>query len=342
MKKIVSVLFTALLSIVVQAQFQDRDPFITKSFSNESIKEVYARTSGGSISITGGDEKARVEVFIKGNNGRSLSKEEIKERLEEDYKLVIAVDGNELKVTAEPKDKFFNWKRALSISFNVYVPQQVSTDLGTSGGSISMRNLSGTQNFSTSGGSLNLDKLSGRIRGRTSGGSIDVSNTKDNIDLQTSGGSIDADNCYGTLTLSTSGGAIKLNKLQGSIKANTSGGPINGSYIKGKLTAHTSGGGVHLHDLECSVDASTSGGSMDVEINKLEEFVTLHNSGGNIRLTLPGNKGLDLNLRGDRISLENMNNFSGNKEDHKVEGKINGGGVPIDIRTSGKITVALN
>jgi DUF4097 and DUF4098 domain-containing protein YvlB len=281
-------------------------------------------------------------VFIKGNNNRNLSESEIKERILEDYKLVIKVEDNELRVTAEPKDKFFNWKNALNISFKLYVPAAVSTDLGTSGGSISMRNLSGAQNFSTSGGSLRLDRLSGRIKGRTSGGSIEVKNTKDQIDLSTSGGSIDAENCSGTMSLSTSGGSIKLDNLNGKIRANTSGGPIRGDKIKGELTAHTSGGSVNLHGLECSVDASTSGGSMDIQINKLEEYVTVHNSGGNINLSLPANKGLDLRLRGNRIHFENMQNFSGNKEDDKVDGKINGGGVPVNVQTSGRVSIALN
>jgi DUF4097 and DUF4098 domain-containing protein YvlB len=340
MKKILILLFPVLIAFGAQAQ--EGEPFIKKSFANESIDNVYARTSGGSIAVQGGDGPARVEVFIKGNNGRDLSESEIKERILEDYKLVIKVEENELKVTAEPKDKFFNWRNALSISFKLYVPAKVSTDLGTSGGSISMRNLSGTQNFSTSGGSLRLDRLSGRIKGRTSGGSIEVTNAKDNVDLATSGGSINAENCSGTVTLSTSGGSIKLENLNGTVKANTSGGPIRGNKIRGELTAHTSGGSIDLQGLECSVDASTSGGSMDIQVIKLEEYVTVHNSGGNIDLSLPANTGLDLKLRGNRIHFENMQNFSGNKEDNKVDGKINGGGVPVSVQTSGRVSIALN
>jgi hypothetical protein len=342
MKKSFKLLVVLLLSVTIYAQGQDREPYLTKSFSNESIREVYARTSGGSVSVEGGGSQARVEVFIQGNNGRSLSKEQIKERLEEDYELEIAFVSGELKVTAEPKDKFFNWKNALNISFSIYVPQQVSTDINTSGGSISMKNLAGNQNFSTSGGSLRIDKLSGKIKGRTSGGSIEVSNTKDNIDLGTSGGSIEAENCSGTMSLSTSGGAIRLNTLTGQIKANTSGGPIRGNSIKGELNAHTSGGGVDLEDLEGSVDASTSGGNMEIEISKIDKYVTVHNSGGNIHVTLPANTGLDLKLRAERIHLQNMQNFNGDKEEHKVEGKINGGGAPVNIQTSGSVTVALN
>jgi|SRR5688572_7118082 len=343
MKKTFNLLVVILLSVAIHVQGQDRDAYITKSFSSESIREVFARTSGGSVSVEGGSGQSRVEVFIQGNNGKSLSKDEIKERLYDDYELEIAVVNGELRVTAEPKDKFFNnWKNALNISFNIYVPQQVSTDVNTSGGSISMKNLAGNQNFSTSGGSLKIDKLSGRIKGRTSGGSIHVSNTKDNIDLGTSGGSIDAENCNGTMALSTSGGAIKLNTLSGQIKANTSGGPIRGNDIHGELTAHTSGGGVDLEGLEGSVDASTSGGNMDIEINKVDKYVTVHNSGGNIHVTLPANIGLDLKLRAERIHLQNMQNFNGDKDEHHMEGKVNGGGVPVNIRTSGSVTVALN
>src|SRR5688500_10151954 len=197
MRTIFNLLFIVLLSHTVHAQFDNREPFITKSFSNETVKELYAKTSGGSIVVAGGNEKARVEVYIQGNNARNLYKDEIKERLDEDYKLVIDVVDNELKLIAEQQDKYFNWKNALSISFKVFVPTDISTDLSTSGGSISLKNLSGTQDFSTSGGSLDLDRLSGRIKGRTSGGSIEVSNTKDYLDLQTSGGSIDAENCNG-------------------------------------------------------------------------------------------------------------------------------------------------
>ena len=81
---------------------------------------------------------------------------------------------------------------------------------------------------------------------------------------------------------------------------------------------------------------------MDIEINKVDKYVTVNNSGGNIHVTLPANVGFDLKLRAERIHLENMQNFNGNKEEHKVDGKINGGGVPVNIQTSGSVTVALN
>jgi hypothetical protein len=134
-----------------------------KILSNESIKDVDARTQGGSIfffflSTT----DARIEVYITSNNGRenSLSKEEIQKRLSEDYEFSITASGGKLTAISKVKHNDMNWKRALSISYKIFVPQNVSTDLSTSGGSISLLNLSGTQDFRTSGGSLTVDKVS--------------------------------------------------------------------------------------------------------------------------------------------------------------------------------------
>jgi DUF4097 and DUF4098 domain-containing protein YvlB len=343
MKRIPALLLLILVGAApLQAQTADA-PFLTKSLSKESIHDIYARTSGGEIEVSGvsaGD--ARIEVYVHTSNNRSsLTKEEIQRRLDKDYDLTISVEDDKLTAIAKPKDSNMNWKNALTVSFKMFVPEKVSTDLSTSGGGIKLTNLSGTLDFATSGGGLSLDQLSGKIHGRTSGGGITLTNSKDDIDLSTSGGGIKASNCSGTLRLSTSGGAIDLNDLKGSIDANTSGGPVRASGIGGELIARTSGGSVNLSHLACSVEAHTSGGNMDVAITELGKYVTVSNSGGNIHLEVPGDKGIDLKLRAERIKMNNLNNFSGEQDEHKVTGKINGGGVPVDVRTSGSITLAV-
>jgi hypothetical protein len=116
---------------------------------------------------------------------------------------------------------------------------------------------------------------------------------------------------------------------------------VRGRDIKGELKARTSGGGISLKGLACSVNATTSGGNMEIEIKEVGKFVTVSNSGGSIDLEMPGNKGLDLKLRGNKIKTTNLNNFSGDQGDEKLTGKINGGGIPVTVETSGNITFAL-
>lgn len=326
------------LTISANAQTNTGEkPYLSKSLANETINDVEVKTSGGSISVTGSDaSEARVEVYVNPNNRpHDLSKEDMKRRLEEDYDLNVSYSNNKVTAIAKPKQRNMNWKKSLSISFKVFVPKNITSDLTTSGGSISLTNLSGSQDFKTSGGSLHVDNLSGKVRGRTSGGSIHVSNSKDDINLETSGGSIHAENCDGNLRLATSGGSIDLDDLKGNIEANTSGGSINGNAIAGELSTSTSGGSLHLNDMACSLEASTSSGGIDVSMKELGKFIKISNSGGNINLTIPGNKGIDLRLSGQKVSAPALTNFDGSMDDNQVEGKLNGGGIPVTVRAGG-------
>ena len=344
------ILFSFLLVLSfcdsLQAQVQkDQPPYLTRSLASESIKNVEVQTSGGSIAVTGGNPaEARIEVYINRSNqkkGETLSKEEIQRKLEEDYNFTINISNNKVTAVAKPKNRNMDWKKALNISFKVFVPQNASTDLATSGGSIQLKNLSGTQNFTTSGGSLSVDNLSGKVKGRTSGGSIHLANSKDDMDLSTSGGSILAENCNGNLNLTTSGGSVDLKGLKGSIKAHTSGGGISGNNIEGELIASTSGGSVNLKELSCSLETETSGGNMDVSIKNLGSYVKVRNSGGNINLQLPANKGVDLNMKANQIRTATLNNFSGSTKDDELDGKLNGGGIPVTVKAgSGNINLS--
>ncbi len=322
-----------------------KTPYEVKSLANDAIKEVFVKTSGGSILVSGqAGESARIEIYVQGNNGMDLSKQEIKKRLDEDYDLEVAVTGHELHAMAKRKhDGGWDWKRQLSISFKIFVPKQANTHLSTSGGSIHLDNLTGDENFTTSGGSLNVDALTGNIKGETSGGSIHVSNSGDNISLETSGGSIQANNCRGKIKLETSGGSLHLEDLKGSINANTSGGSIQGSNIEGEFITSTSGGSVNLSRLACSLDASTSGGSMNVEIIRAGKYVKLDDSGGHISLRLPGNQGYNLNLSADRINPSSaVGKFNGEWEKDHVKGTFNSGGIPVNVDVSGHLDIAFN
>jgi hypothetical protein len=342
MKTYIILFFLACQGIIASAQ-DNKTPYLTKSLSGNAIKHVFVSTSGGSITVSGDKgQQPRVEVYITNNMGFNPSKEEIKKHLADDYSLDISVNGGELHAVAKRKHNGnWDWGRSLNIAFKVYVPQDVATNLETSGGSIHLDNLTGEEKFTTSGGSLHLDRLTGNVRGRTSGGSIQVSNSGENIDLETSGGSIHANNCKGIIKLGTSGGSLHLDELSGKIDATTSGGSVSASNIKGDLHTGTSGGSVNLSNLACSLDTYTSGGSMHVQLSQLGKYVKINSSGGHVDLQLP-NKGLDLNLHGNKVTAELGSSFSGTKDKDRIEGKLNGGGVPVDVNGGGRVNLTLN
>lgn len=312
-------------------------PYQTKTFSG-NINAVRAETSGGSLTIEGGtDMNAKVEMYVRGNNGNgNLDKDEIEDRLK-DYDISIAQEGGTIVATAKRHNNLSNWKNSLSISFKFYTPRKVTADLRTSGGSIHLASLSGTQKFRTSGGSLHMSDVDGDINGQTSGGSIHFdgcqAGTSGYLDLQTSGGSIEGKSSTGKMRLHTSGGSIRLTDLKGNIDAQTSGGSVNGEDLEGDIKASTSGGSVRLANVAGSIDASTSAGGVDVSITKLTGPVRLSTSAGSVRVRMPLDKGISLNLSGNSIKIP-LHNFSGDTEKDRIKGTLNGGGIPVTLTAS--------
>lgn len=281
----------------------DEKPYLTKQFQMGNSGKLEAETSGGNIAVLGQKSgQAKVEVYVRGNNGKAkLSADEIKERLE-NYEITINQEGNTLYAKSRSKKNFSSWvvNNGLSISFKIYVPEKVASRLQTSGGNIAIADVAGEQQVSTSGGNISVDNVNG------------------NTALETSGGNINVDNYKGRLTVECSGGNIKLSNASGELKVETSGGNISLSEVSG------------------GVEAETSGGNISAKLSQIDKFLTLETSGGNISANIPMDKGLDIDIEADKVHANIKNwNFSGKIDKDVIKGSVNGGGIPVKIRTSG-------
>jgi len=319
--------FIALTSSYFTAIAQDSStPYLSKPLNNANIRSVDLQTAGGSLTVIGVNEsEARLEVFVRGNNGKELSKAEIDERLKAHYDLQISSNNGKLIATAKTKGSIRDWKKSLSISFKAYVSQAAAAQL------------------KTSGGSLSIDGINGNVGGVTSGGSIKIANVNSAVNLKTSGGSIKAENVTGNLLLITSGGSIQLTRLKGNIDVKTSGGSIKAEEVTGELIAKTSGGSIKVDRMSGSADLGTSAGSTSVNMLSIDKYLKVNVSAGSVDLQLPLEKGMDLDLHARKVNIPSLNNFSGSLDKDKVVGKLNGGGAAVNVDVSvGSLTVHSN
>ena len=274
------------------------EPYRVEEFTVSSPGNLDVRTSGGHITVKGSESnRVRVEMYVR-KNGRYLSASDYDL---DDFEIDISQSGNTVRAHAD-RENGKNWKfwnnNNISISFIVYSPREMSSNLKTSGGHIETDGLQGKQELATSGGHLQMMNLMGTVDAKTSGGHIKISDFEGEMNARTSGGHIEVENANGEINLRTSGGHIDLARVSG------------------------------------SVEASTSGGSINADIASIGQFVDLRTSGGNVDISVPDGLALDLELRGSRVRTE-LKNFSGKVERDEVEGSINGGGPKLTARTSG-------
>ncbi|MDA0736061.1 MAG: DUF4097 family beta strand repeat-containing protein [Bacteroidetes bacterium] len=273
-----------------------QSPVASQEFTVGDYAEVEVSTSGGRIEVIGKSTTKVTVNAIAYVNGRRSSNANL-----DNWSITIEEIQGKIVAKAEKESnirfKWFSWNN-VSIAFEIETP--VNTEL----------------NARTSGGSVSIENLSGNQYARTSGGSMDANNIQGNVEMR------------------TSGGAIRLENIEGQAEVATSGGSIRAKKVTQGLKARTSGGSLHLQEISGSLEARTSGGSIDVRLVNPIEYIEVSTSGGNVTVEVPENLGYDLELTGSRVRTE-LRNFTGSSSRDAIKGAMNGGGIPLKARTSG-------
>ncbi len=304
----------ALLNISIFA-----DTIAEKSFDVSAGGTLFIESDLGAIDVeTSDQQRVDVKVITEKRGGRERDAD-IAKRLTIDFQK----DGNDIKVKAWLKKKRDWHGDKLRLSFIVTVPHNYNVDLSTGGGSISVGDLTGQVEARTSGGSLNFGNINGPVKGHTSGGSITVESCEGNVDITTSGGSISLGDINGDANVRTSGGSINIEKSEGHVFARTSGGSINVEEVMGDIEARTSGGSVKAYI------SKQPGGDCRLET-----------SGGSVTVYLAKNIGVDVEASASSGRVISDFDIDGREKKNYVNGKINGGGPNLYLRTSsGKVKI---
>lgn len=272
-----------------------QSPVASQEFTVGDYAEVEVSTSGGRIEVIGKNTTKVTVNAIAYVNGRRSSNANL-----DNWSITIEEIQGKIVAKAE-KDSNMGWLRGgnnVSIAFEIETPVNTGLSARTSGGSVSIENLSGNQ------------------YARTSGGSMEANNIQGNVEMRTSGGAIRLENIEGQAEVATSGGSIRARKVTQGLKARTSGGSLN------------------LQEISGSLEARTSGGSIEVFLINPIEYIEVSTSGGNVTVEVPENLGYDLELTGSRVRTE-LRNFTGSSSRDAIKGAMNGGGIPLKARTSG-------
>lgn len=220
-------------------------------------------------------------------------------------------------ISAKSKHHFFSF-RSGSVVFELEVPYETSVDIDTSGGPIEASALKAPAKLDTSGGSISVHDLSANLQAHSSGGPIHLRDIRGDCRVNTSGGGIDASH------------------LEGKLNAETSGGPIALDGITGDADVHTSGGGIRIRNAGGRVVAETSGGSIDAAFAKgNSRGGSLESSGGGITVAVDPDIGLLIDAEAEHVHSDLPLRVQGEISRRSLHGSLGNGGEKLRLRTSG-------
>jgi DUF4097 and DUF4098 domain-containing protein YvlB len=273
----------------------------------EAGGDVVASTSSGSIKLS--NVKGNVEVKDSGGD--------------------INIDSANGNVTASTSSG--------SIHLGSAGGEHVT--LRDSGGNIETGEAAGTVTLETSSGSIKVKSARGELIARDSGGDIVIGDAGSGVTAQTSSGSIRINKARGVLELRNSGGDVIVQDAGSNAALSTSSGSIHVVRARGKVDAKDSGGNIVIGEAQDMVLARTSSGEITVNFSVAPKSESrLEVSGGGVKVGLPRGAGLDIDAQssGGNVvsSIAITTAVSGPTRRSAVQGKINGGGSILVLRSS--------
>jgi DUF4097 and DUF4098 domain-containing protein YvlB len=245
------------------------------------------------------------------------------------HKVKATLEGNTVYVEARfgkapTEEALVKREPGLTVHIRLSVPRRFDAQLETEGGTIEATGLQGSVEAKTSGGDLGFTNIHGLVNGQTSGGNIRVLGGADKLEVRTSGGTIVIKDYHGpTASADTSGGDISVAGCTGALAVKTSGGNISVENFSGP-----------------QVSADTGGGTIVVELSSAllaDSFI--RTSGGNVTARLADGVAVNLLATTDggtvMTEIPVSATTKGKVQENKLEGKINGGGPKLVLKTSG-------
>jgi len=140
------------------------------------------------------------------------------------------------------------------------------------------------------------------------------------LNIHTDDGNVRVENVTGNLQFETGDGDVRLRDVEGSLHADTHDGNVEVNGRFNVLSLHTGDGNI---DAEVGAATAPQSGWL------------LRSGDGNIHLKVPDNLGADLDAHtGDgEVNVGFPVTASGVGKENSFRGKINGGGVSIELRT---------
>ena len=331
-KTIISVIGCFILAISI-GMSQDFDYSFDESYQVSTPAKMNIKTSDGNIAVTPTTGSEIKVYYVVRKNGKLLKID--RQELEKEVILEVNHTGNSLDIKVEHhlKNSLMNFN-PINVGFRIFVPEQTSTILHTSDGNISLDGLAGDQECKTSDGNISVTKINGQATATTSDGNISLNDINGLVSARTSDGNVSLEYITGDVQATTSDGNIHLGTIDGDVTSVTSDGDIKLSKVNGNASARTSDGHIAFEDLSGSLDAVTSDGNIAGNFTRLEDKLTARASDGNVDVTIPDQLGLDLDIRGESLSVP-LTNFTGKSDKRTIRGQANGGGIAVSIQASG-------
>jgi Putative adhesin len=158
------------------------------------------------------------------------------------------------------------------------------------------------------------------------------------LEVTSGDGAVEVDSISGNLDIRSGDGSIRVQSAKGDIHLRAGDGSIEGHGLDGRVDATTGDGHINIEGRFDSLNIKTGDGSVNARADKGSTVATtwnIHTGDGSVDLEIPGQMqaNIDASTHDGHISLDIPVTVEGTFSSSRINGKMNGGGTPIVVRT---------
>ena len=303
----------ALAAIAARPAVAAEEGHFDRTLTVTGPVDMDVQTGSGEISVRAGNAgSVEIHAKIKADSWLTNAASRV-EAIEKNPP--IQQDGNKIIIGHYDDRELLNH---ISISYEIVTPGETKLHATSGSGSESVNGIAGPVESSSGSGSLHLHDIGSDVRANTGSGEVEVRNVKGSVRVSSGSGGLTATGVAGSLTASTGSGDVKLEQTAaGDVDVSTGSGEVTLDHIKGAARVRTGSGSIHA-------EGEPTGPWK------------LHTGSGEVAVKLPPSAAFDLaaETSSGTIHSEREIAVSGDVGKHQLRGKVNGGGVLVELHTS--------
>lgn len=168
---------------------------------------------------------------------------------------------------------------------------------------------------------------------------VEVHLPKDaDLSVRSGDGSVEADSLNGNVDITTGDGSITVQGARGIIRFHTGDGHIEARSLDGQVDASSGDGHINLEGRFDSLKIKTGDGSVTARAgagSRVNSAWSIYTGDGSVDLEIPGDlqANIEASTHDGHISLGLPLTVEGTFSSSRIQGKLNGGGQTVTIRT---------
>jgi len=265
--KALGILAIVLSTAAPAALAYTHEEVLQKTLPAAGVTKLSVHNVNGDVSVQPWDKP---EMHIAAKKRVRHSSRETAEKYARKIEIAVETKGNALEVrTVMPRQQqdwdwvewffsldwlFEGFVREASVSYEVFTPRRMDTELVSTNGGIQIGAMEGRAALRTTNGAVHAEGAKGELLGRTTNGAIRLVNLAGGCDVASTNGKITAEfMALGSpgCALHTTNGAIHITlpeNVHADLEASTSNGSVTSALplaVQGKISAHRMGGKIN-------------------------------------------------------------------------------------------------